>query len=249
MKETRILMDMPITVEVVDASGKQKDVDDIFRYFQEVDDRFSVFKKTSEISKINAGTVAKSRYSAEMIEILALADRTKTETNGFFDVLRDGKIDPSGIVKGWAIEHAAEILRKKGFKNFCVDAGGDIALSGLNNLGKLWAVGIRNPFLRSENVQVLYCTDCGVATSGSAIRGDHIYNPHAPKTPIRDIVSVTVVGPTILDADRYATAAFAMGKEGIAFIESRKNFEGYMIDRDGIATYTSGWKALTQRNV
>jgi thiamine biosynthesis lipoprotein len=79
-------------------------------------------------------------------------------------------------------------------------------------------VGIRNPFNRAEHVKALSVTDRGVATSGTAIRGQHIYNPYHPNQPITEIISMTVIGPDVYEADRFATAAFAMGRMGVAFI-------------------------------
>jgi thiamine biosynthesis lipoprotein len=58
---------------------------------------------------------------------------------------------------------------------------------------------------------------------------------------VTDVLSLTVIGPNIYEADRFATAAFAMGEEGIRFIERLEGFEGYMIDRRGQATFTSGF--------
>jgi thiamine biosynthesis lipoprotein len=74
------------------------------------------------------------------------------------------------------------------------------------------------------------------------VRGQHIYNPHQSHTPIRDIVSLTVIGPDIYEADRFATAAFAMGRQGIQFIEHLQGFEGYLIDAQARATFTSGFE-------
>ncbi|MDE2589438.1 MAG: FAD:protein FMN transferase, partial [Patescibacteria group bacterium] len=120
-------------------------------------------------------------------------------------------------------------------------AGGDIQAVGKNYQDKNWRVGIRNPFDTSQIVKVLSVSNCGIATSGTYIRGQHIYNPHNSDKPITDIVSITVVGPNIYEADRFATAAFAMGKKGIQFLEGQKGLEGYMIDTKGIATFTSGF--------
>ncbi len=97
----------------------------------------------------------------------------------------------------------------------------------------------------NEIVKVLSITDCGVATSGTYIRGQHIYNPKHAGEPITEIVSLTVIGPDIYEADRFATAAFAMGREGIFFIERVEGLEGYMIDRSGQATLTSGFARYT----
>jgi thiamine biosynthesis lipoprotein len=178
--------------------------------------------------------------------ILALSEETKRETRGYFDIRHDGLYDPSGIVKGWSIQNAAQMLRARGMCNFYINAGGDVQVSGHKD-GKGWRVGIRNPFNRAENVKVLVLTDCGIATSGTAIRGQHIYNPHDPKMPILDIVSLTVVGPNIYEADRFATAAFAMGKQGIYFLEQLDGFEGYMIDSQARATLTSSFERYILR--
>jgi thiamine biosynthesis lipoprotein len=88
---------------------------------------------------------------------------------------------------------------------------------------------------------MLSITGCGVATSGTYVRGEHIYNPKQAYAPAREIVSLTVIGPEIYTADCFATAAFAMGREGIQFIDQLEGYEGYMIDMDHQATFTSGF--------
>ena len=241
MKQTRLLMGMPITLEVVDATVTQDDMDNIFAYFVSVDDTFSTYKNTSEIARINNGELPVAQASQDVQTILALSSRTKKDTQGYFDIQHDGICDPSGIVKGWAIHNAALLLKKQAFRDFYVDAGGDIQVAGTKD-GKLWRVGIRNPFNRNENVKVLALTERGVATSGTAIRGQHIYNPHQHDMPLVDVVSITVIGPNIYEADRFATAAFAMGKKGIQFIEALAGFEGYMIDAQARATFTRGFE-------
>jgi FAD:protein FMN transferase len=246
MKETRLLMGMPITVEIVDADAKRDEIERVFAYFSSIDETFSTYKETSEISRINRGEVRPEGYSAEVRTILALSEETKRETNGYFDIRRDGLYDPSGIVKGWSIQNTALMLRKRGARNFYIDAGGDIALAGHKD-GNPWRVGIRNPFNRAENVKVLALSERGIATSGTAIRGQHIYNPHDPETPLLEIASLTVIGPNVYEADRFATAAFAMGRRGIYFIERLDGFEGYMIDVGARATMTTGFERYVLR--
>jgi FAD:protein FMN transferase len=241
MKQTRLLMGMSITIEVVDDTVTQDDLDKVFAYFVSVDDTFSTYKATSEISKINRGELLVAQYSEDMKTILALSEQTKKDTRGYFDIQHNGMYDPSGIVKGWAIQNAAHMLEAWGFRHFYVDAGGDIQVSG-NKEGRPWRVGIRNPFNRTEHVKVLALTNRGIATSGTAIRGQHIYDPYNPNTMLLEVVSITVIGPNIYEADRFATAAFAMGKKGIQFIEKLAGFEGYMIDAHARATFTSGFE-------
>jgi FAD:protein FMN transferase len=242
MIQTRILMGMPVTLEIVDAGVNEAAFNEIYAYFESVDERFSTYKEQSEISKINRREIALEDASEEMQNIFALAEQTRTETDGYFNIERNGQYDPSGIVKGWAILNASQILLGQGYQNFYVDAGGDAEVHGMNSDGQPWRVGIRNPFNMYEIVKVLSLRDCGVATSGTSIRGQHIYNPHQPNQSITDIMSLTVIGPDVYEADRFATAAFAMGKEGIYFIEQLNGFEGYMIDQNKQAMFTSGFE-------
>ncbi|MCX5497536.1 FAD:protein FMN transferase [Kaistia dalseonensis] len=245
MRDTRILMGMPITVEIVDAAKAERLIEAVYAYFAAVDARFSTFKPDSEISAINQGRVAPADLSAEMREVLAIAARTKRETRGYFEIQRpDGSLDPSGIVKGWAIRNAADLLRREGVANFFVDAGGDIQSSGVNAEGKPWKIGIRSPFNDQEIIKIVHPGGHGIATSGTYVRNQHIYNPHAPDREIDDIVSLTVIGSDVLEADRFATAAFAMGRAGIHFLEAQPDLEGYLVDARGVATQTTGFKAF-----
>ena len=239
-------MGMPVTIEISDTHDAD-DVHVVLDYFSHIDDVFSTYKTESEMSEINAGTRRRSDASLEMREVLELSEYTKKETGGYFDIARpDGTIDPSGLVKGWAIHTAAQILHDRGMRNFFIDIGGDVEARGVNEKGGPWKVGIRDPFSESVRIiKVLNLSERGIATSGSYLRGEHIYNPHMPHEAITDIVSLSVVGRNVYEADRFATSAFAMGKEGILFIEQLDGFEAYSIDRNGIATMTSGFDEYT----
>jgi len=246
MRQTRVLMGMPITVDVVDAPDDAV-IGAVFTYFDEVDRRFSTYRSDSEIAAINRGCLARVDYSDEMREVLALAEQTKRETDGYFDIRKpDGALDPSGIVKGWAIGKAGGIVARTGARHFFIEAGGDVHAAGRNPTGQEWSVGIRNPFNGAEIIKVVYPRSHGMATSGSYARGQHIYNPHALGQPIVDIVSLTVIGPNVLEADRFATAAFAMGRGGIYFIEEMPDLEGYVVHANGRATLTSGFTAFCE---
>ncbi len=235
-------MGMPVTVEVIDESATPDLLDAAFDYFEYVDRTFSTYRDDSEISRINRRELRLKDASPDMQTIFALAEQTRLDTDGYFNILHDGIYDPSGVVKGWAIYNAAELLRRGGAQNFFVDAGGDVQVSGRNAEGESWRVGIRNPFEPVEIVKAVSLTDCGIATSGTYIRGNHIYNPRDDADPLAEIVSLTIIGPDVCEADRFATAAFAMGRQGVFFVESLPGFEGYMIDRDGRATFTTGFQ-------
>lgn len=239
MKQTRLLMGMPIEVEIVGVK-EPKLFELVYGYFQHIDDTFSTYKDTSEISKINAGLTAES-WTPEVRAVLDLCEETKQFTHGYFDAYFGGRLDPSGLVKGWAINNAAELLRQREIENFRIDAGGDMQLSGNNDQGGPWRIGIRNPFNREENIKVIALHNEGVATSGTAIRGQHIYNPLQAGKELTEIASITVIGPNVYDADRFATAAFAMGAPGLEFISSLKGFEAYIVKHDQMAIMTNGF--------
>lgn len=234
-------MGMPITVAIVDRPPPGL-VDGIFAYFAEIDRRFSPFRPDSEVSALGRASPATAALSPEMREILALADCTRQETDGYFDIRHpDGRVDPSGIVKGWAVRNAARQIAAARVDNFFVDAGGDIQCRGRDPDGQEWKTGIRNPFNAAEIIKVVTPRGHGIATSGTYARGQHIYDPHRPADPIEELVSLTVIGTDVLEADRFATAAFAMGRYGIYFIEGRPRLEGYAVNRNRVATQTSGF--------
>jgi thiamine biosynthesis lipoprotein len=240
MKQTQLIMGMPITVEIVD-SDDTKPLADTFEFFRQVDNRYSTYKANSEITRINNG-LPKDKWSAEMRRVLHLCDLTKRQTNGYFDINHNNRLDPSGLVKGWGIWEAAKRLQQHNVQNFYIEAGGDVQTYGKNADQQPWLVGIRNPFNRDEIIKVLRIKNKGVATSGTYFRGQHIYNPHRPTAPLATVQSLTVVGKNIYEADRFATAAFAMGTDGIGFIERTEGLEGYMVDNEGLATFTSGFQ-------
>ncbi len=258
-----MIMGMPITVVVVDRSEPadrwargagyagdrapeaarermHADIARVFDYLRAIDEQFSPYKETSEVSRINAGELTQADYSSEMKRVLDLARETKELTKGFFDVWFQGSFDPSGIVKGLALHDAGKILQDLGYENFCIDGAGDIEVKGRNAGGRKWRIGIRNPFSPDGIIKALVLENRGIATSGLYIRGEHIYNPVAGEKATA-IASMTVVGPNVYEADRIATAAFAMGKAGLELVASLPDFDGYMVEDNGIATYTDGF--------
>lgn len=243
MRSTAMIMGMPITIEIVGAATDVP-IEAAFSYFRSVDERFSPFKASSEVSAVNRGGITTERLSPEMREVLALAETTRWQTHGYFNVRQpDGRLDPSGLVKGWSIRNTAQLIAAQGYSDYLVEAGGDLQCCGRNAEGQPWRVGIRNPFDSRQSIKTLEPGDAGVATSGTSIRGQHIYDPHR-EADLSEIVSITVIAADVYDADRFATAAFAMGRDGIDFIEATDGLEAYAVDRHGIATMTSGFKDI-----
>lgn len=240
-------MGMPITIEIVD-DDSGRNIESAFQYFRRVDERYSPYKDTSELTQINRG-MPKSDWSDEMRVVMDLCEDTKHQTNGYFDVKHDGKIDPSGLVKGWAIQNAAKLLSVAGCENYYIEAGGDVQAVGLSADNRPWTLGIRNPFNTDQIVKVLNVSNVGIATSGTYIRGEHIYSPHSDKQEDNHLKSLTVIGPNVYEADRFATAAFAMGLAGVSFIEQLVSFEAYAIDDQQIATLTTGFESYVATGI
>lgn len=210
------------------------------KIFVEVDARFSPYKDDSLVSKLNRGEITEES-DPELLFIFTECGRTREETSGYFDCRYNKRIEPSGLVKGYAISQAAKWLRENKVDNFLVEIAGDLQTSGVNNEGTAWKVGVENPFNRSEIVKIVKLSGQGMATSGTAVHPDHIINPLTQK-PAHEIASMTVIAPDVYDADRFATAAFAMGTKGIEFIHNLSGYAGYMITNDRQAVMTAEFK-------
>lgn len=239
IRRTWVEMGMPVTVCIVDDEASDHDINEVADLLARTNQQFSPYLASSEISRFNAGLIARADVSLELDDVLQRCDQTTTQTDGFFDAMRFGRLDPSGLVKGLAIQQSSDLLRERGFADFVVEAGGDLQTSGHNPNGDPWRVGIRNPACHADIVKVLGLSDLGIATSGTAIRGSHIYDPQQIEALATDVASLTVIAPSIYDADRYATAAFAMGRDGLSFLVEELGLDAYAIYRDGTAEYSS----------
>jgi thiamine biosynthesis lipoprotein len=182
--------------------------------------------------------------------IMGLCDELARITDGYFDARKyrsDGLPDPTGVVKGWAVEEAAFILVDAGAANFLVNGGGDIVARGSPEPGSStpWRVGIQHPLERQKLAAVLDIRDEAVATSGTYERGEHVIDPHTGQ-PATELVSLTVVGPSLTYADGFATAAFAMGRKGAEWLAGRDGYEAFAITSDGLTIATPGLRRVGQ---
>jgi thiamine biosynthesis lipoprotein len=233
-------MGMPITVDVRDADASADVLDEIYADLVRIDGLFSPFLPESEVSRIGDGRLAVDHSGPLVHEVLELCRAFERDTDGYFNAWYGGKLDPSGVVKGWAIARAAASLDTRGYDDYFIDAGGDVRTRGHSAPGAPWRVGIRHPVERDKVARVILATDLAVATSGTYEKGPHIYDPHTG-APATELLSMTVVGPSILEADVYATAAFAMGLAGLEFIEHRSGYEAYAIDKKLRGHWTTGF--------
>ena len=215
-------------------------------WLHHVDATFSTYRLDSPISRLGRGELRLDDVSEEVRSVLLLCERLRRETNGAFDALavpapNGTNLDPSGVVKGWAIERAAEVLERHGHTDFLINGGGDIAVRGMAAPGRPWRIGIRHP--HDANAVVATIEACGpfaVATSGTYERGAHIVDPFTG-LPTADLASVTVTGPDLTFADAYATAVFVMGEVGLEWLAERSGYAGCVITHDGDMHTTASW--------
>jgi len=218
------VMGTSVSIDIVDSHDRSV-IDELVAWFHLVDEVFSPYKEHSTISRIGRGEVGPGdrALTTDVLEVLDRCERLITETDGVFDVWNlpspnGTRFDPCGYVKGWSVERARELLLEKGIHDYCINAGGDIAIGGRNHDGDVWRVGVRNPDDRDGLAFVLTGDEpLGIATSGSYERGAHIVDPR-DGLPVTDLASVTVVGPSLAEADAFATTIYVMGVEGLAWL-------------------------------
>ena len=228
------IMGTAIGIDLRDELVPSAAVEDAFAYLRRADAQFSTYRPDSEVSRLGRGELPLAECSLELRQVLTLAEQLRVDSNGHFDVRghrRDGAVDPSGVVKGWAVEEAAWILDAGGGRNYSINAGGDILVRGEPEPGEPWRIGIRHPLDPNAVARVLELRNGAVATSGAYERGEHISSPLTAAAP-RDWLSLTVVGPSLAYADAYATAGFAMGQDGLAWANRHAGYRAYGIVGD-----------------
>ncbi len=230
------IMGTAIGIDLRDAAVPESAVEEAFDSLRRADAQFSTYRPESEVSRLGRGELSLAECSLELRRVLALAEQLRDESGGHFDVRghrADGGLDPSGVVKGWAVEEAAWTLDAAGARNFAINAGGDILVRGEPEPGLAWRIGIRHPIQANAIARVLELRDGAVATSGAYERGEHITNPLTAAPP-QDWLCITVVGPSLTLADAYATAAFAMGAGGLAWVAAHPGYRAYGITPDDV---------------
>lgn len=209
-------------------------VDRVVAWLHRMDAMFSTYRDDSVISRLARGEVALADCPPEVGEVLHACADLKAETGGYFDDHASGRLDPSGYVKGWAIERASDLLVAAGSANHCVNGGGDVQCVGTPAPGRDWQVGIAHPLRPRALVATVAGRTLAVATSGSAERGAHVIDPHTRRAPT-GLASVTVVGRRVASVDALATAVYAMGEDGEAWAADR-GLRALFVHADGRCT-------------
>ncbi|WP_037628336.1 FAD:protein FMN transferase [Streptomyces aureus] len=213
-----------------------------------VDEVFSTYREDSQISRLARGELTVEECDPEVAEVLGLGAEAERASDGWFSTRYEGRLDPTGIVKGWAAERAAERLAAAGASGVSVNGGGDVQLVGVPGPHRPWRVGVSDPLRPGALAAVISAAGAdrlAVATSGTAERGAHIVDPRTGRSAVTDLLAVTVVGPRLTWVDAWATAAFAMGsRAGLDWLESLPDVEALLITAGNEVRCTGG---LAQR--
>jgi thiamine biosynthesis lipoprotein len=230
-------------------------------WFDEVEAALSPYRPDSDLSRWRDGTLAldRSRHLTEMVQ--ACAALARLTEGGFHPYDRQGRFDPTGYAKGWAIERGLDLLAKAGITDACLGIGGDQQMVGRAHPTRPWRVAIVDPSERGRLSAVVSAPASGerfaVATSGEAERGEHIWPASGRPLLVGDLrrgaalASVTVVGPLLGLADAFATAIWAHARtasldDSWAWLTGT-GYEALAVDRDGRVRGTAGMSSRLVR--
>lgn len=199
---------------------------------------FSTYRADSVVSAIRRGDLAPADAPGDVLEVLDIAARAERASDGAFSAWRPGEdgepvLDPSGVVKGWALERAAAALHALERTDSCVSAGGDMICRSAS--GEPWRVGIEDPHDPARVLAVVTLHDGAVATSGSAHRGAHVVDARTGRAPSA-VAQVTVTAASLTAADVDATAAYALDDRAAEWLAHRVGRAGLVVWADGTTT-------------
>jgi FAD:protein FMN transferase len=221
----------PVSVETMSA---------VTRWLDHTDRVFSTYRRDSDISRLDRGECRLEDCDPDVALVLELCADATVATDGYFSTMAAGRLDPSGLVKGWAVERASDLLSAAGSRHHVVNGAGDIQSVGTTAGGQPWRVGISDPFDRNTLLCVIDLVGGAIATSGTAERGHHVINPRTGR-PADHFASVTVACPRLTDADVLATAAVARGATALTWLETLPDTAALLVTADGDTHRTSNW--------
>lgn len=212
---------------------------------------FSLYKDESPLSRLARGETSVADCPAVVEQVWNLCEQWEKTTDGWFSAFTpQHTFDPSGLVKTWAASYAAQKLIDAGVVDFTLNAGGDIMITNQQSREEFWRIGLSKPVsIASEDAGVLTVLDLtgteyrAVATSGSAERGEHIWNPKGSQNQ-KDVIQVSVIARDLVEADVWATAAFAEGIRSLDRINALPKLEALYVLANGEIAGTDGVLAL-----
>jgi thiamine biosynthesis lipoprotein len=222
---------------VIDRAAIDAAIEGVKEFVVDVDKAFSTYKENSFISRLRRGEIEIGQCPGDVQEVWDACQNAKYLTDGAFDPWAvPGGFDPSGYVKGWAADRAAQMLLNVGCSHIQVNAAGDLTLRGgnLTASGEVepWKIGVTNPDNKQEVLRIFEIMDGAIATSGTYERGAHIIDPYTGVIAI-GARSATVLGPDGGLTDAMATALMVIGDDGIKFFGQQElsAYSAWCIDR------------------
>ena len=246
------IMGLPISVHVRGPEAASAAVlgwvEDLYDALRADEAMFSTWQPDSPVSRIKDGRDRLGDAYPRIKQVAALCEIAGQRTGGSFSAWLPGPdghlhFDPTGLVKGWAVEQAFSRLvghlAGLGPHDALVNAGGDIAVHCSRTDTPDWTIAIEDPRDRSRVLRTLNLRTGAVATSGIAARGHHITDP-ATGAASDGLASATIIGPELTWADVYATAAFVKGPGALAWIATLDDHAGVLVATDGAVSAVRG---------
>jgi FAD:protein FMN transferase len=229
------------SIDVRDPGDWADAVADVVGWLHRVDRVFSTYRPDSDVCRLQRREIRLADADPLVAEVLDLCADVESTTRGYFSARRGGRIDPTGLVKGLAVEAASRRLRAHGSANHAVNGGGDVQLAGEPEPGRVWTVGITDPHRPGRVLATVRGRDLAVATSGTAERGAHILDPFTDR-PVTHLASATVTGPALSTVDAYATAAFVLGLDALRWIDGIPGHAALLVDPSGRVQTSAAWR-------
>jgi thiamine biosynthesis lipoprotein len=247
------IMGLPVSVHLrgpgLGSRLVERQVAAVFADLRRADRVFSTYRPDSDLSRWERGILRRTDADPALQEVMDLCALARLRTEGWFDARRlpdprgaGLRYDPSGLVKGWAVQRAADHLRGLGATAWCLNAGGDVLVHTPAGQPP-WRVGIEDPADPTRMLDVVTRAAGAVATSGATHRGAHIIDPHTGRAA-GGVRAVTVVGPDLMWADVYATAAVARGPRALTWLADIDGYAALLVDSTGRVLTTDDWPAF-----
>lgn len=223
--------------EPLDPQAASEAIDDCLRELSELEARFSTYRTDSEVSRLRRGELAPGEASPLLAEVASACEVWSRRTGGRFSAWFGGEFDPTGFVKGWAVEraarrHLAPLCERPGVIAVGISVGGDLQLFRAPDQEWRWRIGISDPRRPGSLLATLELGHGAVATSGLAERGTHLVDPRSGRAAA-SVLSATVVADGLARADVWATAACIAGADDLSWIGVAETRSGLLVAADG----------------